>query len=100
MDGEIKYLESAGNLVRPERNTLLISFEDLDEFNNRLANMVLENYYRSARLCELSSGHAVVLCRVYPFLCYALRNFVNDHKGVNLEKELFIAFENVPTRLK
>ena len=40
-------------------------------------------------------------CRVYPFLCRAVRNFVKDQAEVNLpNKEYFLALTEVPSRLK
>lgn len=44
--GEVKYLEEARDLVKPERNTLEVSFSDIDKFNQNLATTVVEEYYR------------------------------------------------------
>ena len=47
-DGELKYLAEAKELGHPERNTLTISFLDLEEHSTRLANVIQEHYYRLA----------------------------------------------------
>ena len=47
-----KYLEDALDLVQPERNTLFVNFEDLERFDQRASNIIVEQYYR-----------------VYPYLC-------------------------------
>jgi len=44
--GEMKYASEAQELIRPERNTLLVSFEDVERYNQQLATTVLEEYYR------------------------------------------------------
>jgi len=44
--GEMKYALEAQELIRPERNTLLVSFEDVERYNQQLATIVLEEYYR------------------------------------------------------
>lgn len=45
-DGEVKYVQEAEELIRPERNTLLVSFTDLEGFNQELATTIQEEYYR------------------------------------------------------
>ncbi|XP_034559107.1 DNA replication licensing factor MCM6 [Notolabrus celidotus] len=82
-DGEVKYVTEAEELIRPERNTLLVSFTDLEGFNQELATTIQEEYYR-----------------VYPFLCRAVRNFARDHGNVPLNKEFYVALEDLPTRHK
>ncbi|KAM6919612.1 DNA replication licensing factor MCM6 [Lycodopsis pacificus] len=82
-DGEVKYVREAEELIRPERNTLLVSFTDLEGFNQELATTIQEEYYR-----------------VYPFLCRAVRNFARDHGNVPLNKEFYVALEELPTRHK
>ncbi|XP_051943449.1 DNA replication licensing factor MCM6 [Hippocampus zosterae] len=82
-DGEVKYVREAEELIRPERNTLLVSFIDLEVFNQELATTIQEEYYR-----------------VYPFLCRAVRNFARDHGNVPLTKEFYVALEDLPTRHK
>ena len=42
----MKYAAEAQELTRPERNTLLVSFEDIERYNQQLATTVLEEYYR------------------------------------------------------
>ena len=45
----MKYLVSATKLAsHHERNTLTVSYQDLDTHNSDLANKVLDNYFRSA----------------------------------------------------
>lgn len=46
MEGELKYLEDARDLIRPERNTLSVSFLDVEEFSTKLATLVQEHYYQ------------------------------------------------------
>ncbi|XP_034039656.1 DNA replication licensing factor MCM6 [Thalassophryne amazonica] len=82
-DGEVKYVREAEELIRPERNTLLISFTDLEGFNQELATTIQEEYYR-----------------VYSFLCRAVRNFARDHGNVPLNKEFYVAIQDLPTRHK
>ena len=43
-----------------------------------------------------------VTCRVYTFLCRAVRNFVLDHtdKPIAANQELYVAFEDVSTKHK
>ncbi|KAK5859670.1 hypothetical protein PBY51_021207 [Eleginops maclovinus] len=82
-DGEVKYVREAEELIRPERNTLIVSFTDLEGFNQELATTIQEEYYR-----------------VYPFLCRAVRNFARDHGNVPLNKEFYVALEELPTRHK
>ncbi|XP_077993702.1 zygotic DNA replication licensing factor mcm6-B-like [Glandiceps talaboti] len=83
VDGEVKYLSDVQELIRPERNTLAISFEDVQNHNQQLATTIQEEYYR-----------------VYPFLCRALCNFARDCGQVPPNKEFYVAFEEVPTRHK
>lgn len=45
-DGEVKYVREAEELIRPERNTLLVSYTDLEGFNQELATTIQEEYYR------------------------------------------------------
>uniref|UniRef100_A0A673X6Y1 DNA replication licensing factor MCM6 n=1 Tax=Salmo trutta TaxID=8032 RepID=A0A673X6Y1_SALTR len=82
-DGEVKYVRDAEELIRPERNTLLVSFTDLEGFNQELATTIQEDFYR-----------------VYPFLCRAVRNFARDHGNVPVNKEFYLAVQDLPTRHK
>ncbi|XP_053554227.1 DNA replication licensing factor MCM6 [Bombina bombina] len=82
-DGEVKYRSDAEELIRPERNTLLVSFLDLEQFNQQLATTVQEEFYR-----------------VYPYLCRAVRAFARDHGNIPQNKEFYIAFQDLPTRHK
>lgn len=45
-DGEVKYLRDAEELIRPERNTLTVSFVDLEQFNQQLSTTIQEEFYR------------------------------------------------------
>lgn len=83
VEGELKYLADARELIRPERNTLTVSFLDVEEYSTKLANLIQENYYR-----------------VYPYLCRGVRNFARDRGEVLVVKEFYVAFEEVPTRHK
>ncbi|KAJ3594623.1 hypothetical protein NHX12_003930 [Muraenolepis orangiensis] len=79
-DGETKYTREAEELIRPERNTLAVSFADLEVFNQELATTIQEE--------------------VYPFLCCAVRNFARDHGDIPLGKEFYLAIQDLPTRHK
>jgi len=85
VDGESKYLQEAQDLVRPEKNTLCISFADVEKYKSELATIIQEEYYR-----------------VYPYLCRAVRNFAMDHGPENFPqgKEFYASFVDVPTRHK
>ncbi|KAI1306502.1 DNA replication licensing factor Mcm6 [Halotydeus destructor] len=100
---EPKYLRDALDLVKPERNTLFISYEDFERFDQRVANTVLEQYYR-----------------LYPFLCRGLGSFIEEETirienekentgktsnnqillSVLRNKDFYVGFFDVPTRLK
>ncbi|KAI0231089.1 DNA replication licensing factor MCM6 [Lamellibrachia satsuma] len=82
-DGEVKYLDAAQELIRPERNTLTVSFADVEMHNQSLATVILEEYYR-----------------VYPFLCRAVRNFAHDRGQVPPSKEFYVSLTDVSTRQK
>uniref|UniRef100_A0A8C0AU47 DNA replication licensing factor MCM6 n=1 Tax=Buteo japonicus TaxID=224669 RepID=A0A8C0AU47_9AVES len=82
-DGEVKYLRDAEELIRPERNTLIISFADLEQFNQQLSTTIQEEFYR-----------------VYPYLCRAVKTFARDHGNVPSNKDFYVAFQDLPTRHK
>ncbi|XP_061432588.1 zygotic DNA replication licensing factor mcm6-A-like isoform X2 [Lethenteron reissneri] len=83
-EGERKYVRDAEELGRPERNTLVVDFTDLEQHNQQLATTVQEDYYR-----------------VYPYLCRAIRNFARDHwKDIPQAKEFYVAFTEVLARHK
>lgn len=92
-----KYLPQAKELTRPDRNTLLVDFADVEKHDDRLKNAIHEQIYR-----------------LHPFLCNAVKNFVKDNcNGITgsvpdssaggdktqqqmfATKEFYIAFENV-----
>ncbi|XP_022086933.1 zygotic DNA replication licensing factor mcm6-B-like [Acanthaster planci] len=83
VDGELKYQQGVEELIRPERNTLTVSFDDIQHYNQQLATTIQEEYYR-----------------VYPYLCTAVRNFARDRSQIPPSKEFYVAFEDVPTRHK
>ena len=83
VDGELKYLSDAQDLIRPERNTLFVSFEDIETSNQELATAIIEDYYR-----------------VYPYLCNSVCNFAKDRAQVPADKEFYVSFTDVSTRLK
>ncbi|XP_072435795.1 DNA replication licensing factor MCM6 [Chiloscyllium punctatum] len=82
-DGEVKYLHDAEELIRPERNTLAVSFVDLEQYNQQLATTIQEEFYR-----------------VYPYLCRAVRNFARDHGTIPPNKEFYVAIQDLPARHK
>ncbi|KAL3836521.1 hypothetical protein ACJMK2_021945 [Sinanodonta woodiana] len=83
VDGEQKYLHEVQELIRPERNTLSVSFEDVEKYNQQLATTIMEEYYR-----------------VYPYICRAVRNYAKDWGQIPPAKEFYISFTDVPSKLK
>ncbi|KAM4623625.1 MCM6 minichromosome maintenance deficient 6, like [Polymixia lowei] len=81
--GEILYPPDAEELIRPERNTLTVSFSNIEHFNQQLATTIQEEYYR-----------------VYPYLCQAVRHFARDHGNIPPSKEFYVAFSDFPSRQK
>jgi len=94
-----KYMPQARDLTRPDRNTLLVDFGDVEKHDDRLKNAIHEQIYR-----------------LHPYLCNAVRNFVKDNQinstastlpdgsvdksqqqqqQIPQNKEFYIAFENV-----
>lgn len=82
-------------LIKPDRNTLIVDFADVEKHDDRLKNAIHEQIYR-----------------LHPFLCNAVKNFVKDNHHVSGQsftdgsieksqqqispnKEFYIAFENV-----
>ncbi|XP_008560986.1 DNA replication licensing factor Mcm6 [Microplitis demolitor] len=82
-DDELKYLEAAKELVSPERSTLVVSFDDVEKYNQVLATTIIEEYYR-----------------IYPYLCQAVCNYVKDSGELRKEKECYVSLVDVPTRHK
>jgi len=80
---EPKYLPEAQELMRPERNTLTVSYQDVESYNSQLATTIQEEYYR-----------------VYPYLCRAVRNFARDRVQVPSNKDCYVSFVDVATRNK
>ena len=46
MDGNRQYIEDVQELIRPERNTLTVSFSDVETHNSQLAATIADEYYR------------------------------------------------------
>ncbi|XP_029049323.2 DNA replication licensing factor Mcm6 [Osmia bicornis bicornis] len=82
-DGIVKYLEPAKELISPEHCTLVVTFDDVEEYNQVLSTTIVEEYYR-----------------VYPYLCQAVRNFVKDVAESRKDLECYVSFVDVPTRQK
>ncbi|XP_075067399.1 maternal DNA replication licensing factor mcm6 isoform X2 [Mixophyes fleayi] len=82
-DGGNLYLTAAEELIRPERNTLVVNFTDIEYYNQQLATTIQEEYYR-----------------VYPHLCRAVRNFVRQMGNIPANKEFYVAFSDFPARQK
>uniref|UniRef100_W5N6W7 DNA replication licensing factor MCM6 n=1 Tax=Lepisosteus oculatus TaxID=7918 RepID=W5N6W7_LEPOC len=81
--GEAMYLHDAEELVRPERNTLTVSFGNIERFNQPLSTAVQEDFYR-----------------VYPYLCRAVRHFARERGNIPPSKEFYVAFSEFPARQK
>lgn len=81
--GEVKYLAEAMELVKPERNTLQVSFADLEQHSNVLSTIVMEQYYR-----------------VYPYLCRAVRTYVRDHSENTIDKDYYLSLVDLSARSK
>ncbi|XP_065132772.1 MCM6 minichromosome maintenance deficient 6, like [Paramisgurnus dabryanus] len=82
-NGDVLYLVDAQELIRPERNTLTVSFTNIEHYNQQLATTIQEEYYR-----------------VYPFLNRAVRQFAKDHGNIPPSKEFYVAFSDFPSRQK
>lgn len=86
---DLKYLKPALELLKPERNTLLVSMKDVEQFNTNLAQSIHDDYYR-----------------LYSYLCASLKNFIKDRSddeaaaGTAGDKEYFVAFNDVDAQLK
>ena len=46
VEDELKYLNDARDLIRPERSTLKVSFLDIEEHSTKLATIIEEQYYQ------------------------------------------------------
>lgn len=91
---ELKYVAEGKELAKPERNTLIVDFSDIEKFNPRLKEAISDQCYR-----------------LYPYLCNAVSNFVRespvlkdsqipgtDQSGqvqIPPNKEFYVAFQNV-----
>lgn len=45
-DGVVKYLDGAKELKNEERNTMEVSFEDVEKYNQNLSATIIEEYFR------------------------------------------------------
>ncbi|CAG2104019.1 unnamed protein product, partial [Medioppia subpectinata] len=68
-DEQHKYLSEALELIKPERNTLFVSFKELTNWDQELAVDVTNNYYR-----------------FYPYLCRSVSALINDEKHKSAEE--------------
>ncbi|KAG8442698.1 hypothetical protein GDO86_011479 [Hymenochirus boettgeri] len=82
-DGLNFYQSAAEELIRPERNTLVVNFTDIEYYNQQLATTIQEEYYR-----------------VYPHLCRAVRNYARQMGNIPANKEFYVAFSEFPARQK
>ncbi|KAL3312325.1 MCM DNA helicase complex subunit mcm6 [Cichlidogyrus casuarinus] len=76
-----KYIIAARALKNLERSTLDVSFNDILLHDNKLSSTIQDEYYR-----------------VYPFLCNAVKNFVNDQvpDTINSGRNFYVSFSDLP----
>jgi DNA replication licensing factor MCM6 len=86
-------LEKAKELVKPERNTLQVSFQDVEKYNSNLAVTIVAEYYLLTMtfLNNLTLIDVFYTFSVYPFICQAVYSYVRDKADFNVEKELYIS---------
>ena len=63
-EGEVKYLKPAESLIHLERNTLTVSFTDIELYNQQLATSIQEEYYR----CDVNFLYLII--NEYYLFCY------------------------------
>ncbi|VDL98505.1 unnamed protein product [Schistocephalus solidus] len=87
-----KYVEAAKELKQLERSTLSVNFEDLLMHDSRLASLIEDEYYRYINLYY-------IIHRLYPFLCNAVKNFINDHvpDTLNSGRDFYVSFTDIST---
>ncbi|VDN44525.1 unnamed protein product [Dibothriocephalus latus] len=87
-----KYVEAAKELKQLERSTLSVNFEDLLMHDSRLASLIEDEYYRYKHM-------HYIISRLYPFLCNAVKNFINDHvpDTLNSGRDFYISFTDIST---
>lgn len=95
-----KYLQEILNLLKPERSTLFVAFDDVQRFDQTLATAFMEEYYR-----------------LYPYLCRGLSRVVQEEAmkyrernneesdsayllSVIKNKDFYVGFYNFATRHK
>ena len=65
-ENEVKYAVDISELVSPERNTITVSFKDIESYNRNLATTIQDEYYRykleGGKTAVIVLGH-VVFCR-------------------------------------
>uniref|UniRef100_A0A5K3FJ61 DNA replication licensing factor MCM6 n=3 Tax=Mesocestoides corti TaxID=53468 RepID=A0A5K3FJ61_MESCO len=77
-----KYIEDAKELKQLEKSTLSVSFDDLLMYDSRFASLIEDEYFR-----------------VYPYLCNAVKNFINDQvpDTLNSGRDFYVNFTNIST---
>ncbi|TPP64755.1 DNA helicase [Fasciola gigantica] len=77
----LKYVEKAKELKQLERSTLVVDFTDIVLSDSRLSALIQDEYYR-----------------LYPEICSAIKNFVNDHvpDTENSGRDFYASFTNLP----
>ncbi|VUZ50720.1 unnamed protein product [Hymenolepis diminuta] len=75
-----KYAEKAKEMKKLERSTLSVSFNDLLMHDSHLASLIEDEYFR-----------------LYPYICNAVKNFINDHvpDTQNSGRDFYIGFTDV-----
>ncbi|KAM7538127.1 hypothetical protein Aperf_G00000075742 [Anoplocephala perfoliata] len=75
-----KYAEKAKDMKKLERSVLSVSFNDLLMHDSRLASLIEDEYFR-----------------LYPYLCNAVKNFINDYvpDTQNSGRDFFIGFTEI-----
>ncbi|CAH8497069.1 unnamed protein product [Schistosoma turkestanicum] len=78
----LKYVEAANGLKQLEKNTLSVTFTDIIISDTRLSGLIQDEFYR-----------------LYPALCSATKNFVNDHvpDTQNSGRDFYVSFTDVPS---
>ncbi|CAH8521510.1 unnamed protein product [Heterobilharzia americana] len=78
----LKYVEAANALKQLEKNTLSVNFTDIIVSDTKLSGLIQDEFYR-----------------LYPSLCAATKNFVNDHvpDTQNSGRDFYVSFTDVPS---
>ncbi|KER23301.1 hypothetical protein T265_08785 [Opisthorchis viverrini] len=77
----LKYVERAKELKQLEKTTLVVDFTDIIMADSKLSGLIQDEYYR-----------------LYPELCLATKNFVNNHvpDTQNSGRDFYVAFADLP----